>query len=59
MPHVPFERYADDIICHCRSEEAARTLWQRVTDRLADCGLEAHPQKTKVVYCKDTNRKVD
>ena len=52
-------RTADDIICHCRSEEAARTLWQRVTDRLSDCGLEVHPQKAKVVYLKDTNRKVD
>lgn len=59
MPHVPFERYADDIICHCRTEEAAKTLWRRVADRLAECGLEMHPQKTKVVYCKDTNRKVD
>ncbi len=59
MPHVPFERYADDIICHCRTEEAAKTLWRRVADRLAECGLEVHPQKTKVVYCKDTNRKAD
>jgi len=57
MPGVPFERYADDIICHCRSEEEARTLWRRLECRLRDCGLALHPQKTKLVYCKDTNRK--
>lgn len=57
MPEVPFERYADDIICHCRSEEEARALWRRLACRLRDCGLELHPEKTKVVYCKDTNRK--
>lgn len=56
-PHVPFERYADDIICHCRTEGEARRLWRQVEDRLASCGLTLHPQKTKIVYCKDTNRK--
>lgn len=57
MPDVPFERYADDIICHCRSEEEARALRARLDRRLRDCGLELHPQKTRLVYCKDTNRK--
>jgi len=57
MPHVPFERYADDIICHCRTEAAAKDLWRRLKGRLSECGLELHPQKTKLVYCKDTNRK--
>ena len=56
-PQVPFERYADDIICHCRTEGEARRLWRQVEDRLAECGLSLHPQKTKIVYCKDTNRK--
>lgn len=56
-PQVPFERYADDIICHCRTEDEARRLWQQVENRLAGCGLTLHPQKTKIVYCKDTNRK--
>ena len=56
-PQVPFERYADDIICHCRTEGEARRLWRQVADRLAECGLSLHPQKTKIVYCKDTNRK--
>jgi group II intron reverse transcriptase/maturase len=56
-PGVPFERYADDIICHCRSEREARTLWEEIDHRFAACGLALHPQKTKLVYCKDTNRK--
>ena len=53
-PHVPFERYADDVICHCRSAEEARGLW--LADRFAACKLVLHPEKTKIVYCKDANR---
>lgn len=56
MPGVTFERYADDIICHCRSEREARQLWRAVDERFAACGLVLHPRKTKLVYCKDTNR---
>ncbi len=56
-PDVPFERYADDIICHCKTEGEARALWKQVQTRLSECGLALHPQKTKIVYCKDTNRK--
>jgi hypothetical protein len=55
-PDIPFERYADDVICHCRSEAQARSLRQALEARLATCKLELHPQKTKIVYCKDTNR---
>ena len=54
---VPFERYADDIICHCRSEREALKLRRVLDQRFAECGLVLHPEKTKVVYCKDTNRK--
>jgi RNA-directed DNA polymerase len=57
MPGVTFERYADDIICHCRSEREARALWRNVEERFTACGLVLHPQKTKLVYCKDTNRR--
>lgn len=59
MPGIPFERYADDIICHCRTEREARTLWKVIETRFAACGLVLHPQKTKLVYCKDTNRTGD
>jgi RNA-directed DNA polymerase len=53
---VPFERYADDIICHCQSERAALALRRVLERRFAECRLVLHPEKTKVVYCKDTNR---
>ena len=56
MPGTPFERYADDIICHCRSEREAQALWRMIEDRFIACGLMLHPQKTKIVYCKDTSR---
>jgi hypothetical protein len=59
QPHIPFERYADDVICHCRSEEQARTLRASLEMRFAECGLTLHPDKTKVVYCKDDDRRGD
>jgi group II intron reverse transcriptase/maturase len=58
-PDIPFERYADDIICHCRSAEEARALWGELAERFTACNLTLHPQKTKLVYCKDTNRRGD
>ena len=57
FPGVPFERYADDAICHCRSEREALALRQQLDRRFAECGLVLHAEKTKVIYCKDTNRK--
>jgi RNA-directed DNA polymerase len=56
-PSLPFERYADDILCHCHSEAQARDLWRVLEQRFADCGLELHPEKTKIVYCKDDDRR--
>jgi RNA-directed DNA polymerase len=56
-PHIPFERYADDAICHCRSEEQARALRALIEQRFAECGLTLHPDKTKVVYCKEDDRR--
>jgi RNA-directed DNA polymerase len=56
-PGVPFERYADDAICHCRSEAQARALRASLERRFADCGLTLHPEKTKIVYCKDEDRR--
>ena len=55
-PDIPFERYADDAICHCRSEAQALELRQALAQRFAECRLQLHPQKTKVVYCNDANR---
>jgi group II intron reverse transcriptase/maturase len=56
-PDIPFERYADDIICHCVSEAQARALKDALGQRLRQCHLELHPHKTKIVYCKDANRR--
>jgi group II intron reverse transcriptase/maturase len=56
-PDIPFERYADDIICHCVSEAQARALKEALAQRLMQCRLELHPHKTKIVYCKDANRR--
>jgi len=56
IPSIPFERYADDIICHCKSEEQAQWLLNRLTDRFGQCKLILHPEKTKIVYCKDDVR---
>ena len=53
---IPFCRYADDGILHCRSEKQARFMLRKITQRLKDCGLEIHPQKTRIVYCKDGKR---
>jgi RNA-directed DNA polymerase len=56
-PDLPWCRYADDGLVHCRSEREAETLKVELQARLAKCGLEMHPTKTKIVYCKDSNRK--
>lgn len=49
---IRFVRYADDIICHCRSEEDAQELHATLANRFTQCGLTLHPEKTKIVYCK-------
>lgn len=54
---IPFERYADDIICHCKSEGQARALKDALAQRFAQWHLELHPHKTTIVYCKDANRR--
>jgi len=57
FPQVSFERYADDILVHCRTREEAERVRQAVQERLARCKLELHPSKTKIVYCKDSHRR--
>jgi len=57
FPACPFERYADDVVVHCDSEYQARLLRDSIAERLAGLGLELHPTKTKVVFCKDANRR--
>ena len=57
FPGCPFERYADDAVIHCDTEAQARHLRAALAERLGSVGLELHPVKTKVVYCKDTTRR--
>jgi RNA-directed DNA polymerase len=56
-PSISFERYADDIIVHCGSERQAKWIKSEIEKRLLGCKLELHPEKTKVVYCKDSSRR--
>ena len=56
-PTIPFERYADDIIAHCKTEAQAKHLLENIKERMAQCKLELHPEKTKIVYCKDDDRR--
>ncbi len=55
-PCTPFERYADDAIIHCRTEEEAAQTLKVLGARLKECKLSLHPDKTKIVYCKDKDR---
>ncbi len=56
-PQLPWCRYADDGLVHCRSRREAEAVMAKLQARLAECGLEMHPTKTKIVYCKDERRK--
>lgn len=56
-PSIPFERYADDVVLHCKTEVQAEFIRGKIDERLIQCGLEAHPEKTKIVYCKDDLRR--
>lgn len=55
--YVKFERFADDGLVHCQSLKQAEKVMEAVKKRLNECGLELHPEKTKIVYCKDVDRR--
>src|SRR5215469_459171 len=55
-PQCRLARYADDGVVHCHSQEQAREVMQSIASRLAECGLTMHPEKSRIVYCKDSNR---
>jgi RNA-directed DNA polymerase len=57
FPDVPFERYCDDAVVHCTTEKQAQVVQDAIAQRLAGCGLELHPDKTHIVYCKDADRR--
>lgn len=56
-PTVPFEVYADDALVHCRSKKEAERMIKAIEGRLKQCKLGLHLEKTKIVYCKDEDRK--
>ncbi len=56
FPHVTFARFADDAVVHCQSRRQAEAVLVAIRDRLRQCGLELHPMKTRLVYCKDDDR---
>lgn len=56
FPAIGFERYCDDAVVHCRSERQARFVRDAIATRMAQVGLELHPDKTRIVYCKDADR---
>lgn len=55
-PGMPFARYADDAVCHCQSREQAEQLLDALKPRFEACGLQLHPDKTRIVYCKSSRR---
>ncbi|MEU5943912.1 group II intron reverse transcriptase/maturase [Micromonospora sp. NPDC047548] len=59
FPGVGFERFADDVVIHCVTERQAHQVRQAIDRRFADIGLQLHPDKTRIVYCKDDRRRLD
>lgn len=59
FPACPFERYADDVVIHCRSKVEAQAVVEAIRGRFEQCHLELHPTKTRIVYCKSDGRPGD
>jgi len=59
FPGCRFERYADDAVVHCTSERQAEHVLGGVAARMNEVGLRLHPDKTRIVYCKDGRRRAE
>src|SRR4026209_1269695 len=57
FPDVPFERFADDAVVHCTSQQHAEQVRAAIEDMMVEVGLRLHPDKTRIVYCQDANRR--
>ena len=57
FPAVKFERYADDAVVHCATERQAKEVLAALDARMAEVGLQLHPDKTRIVFCKDGKRR--
>jgi RNA-directed DNA polymerase len=58
-PGGPFERYADDGVVHCKSRRQAEYVLAEIAARMNEVGLRLHPEKTRIVYCKDGRRRAE
>lgn len=59
LPDMPFERFADDAVVHCKTYELAEKVKYALIERMGQCKLELHPLKTRIIYCKDKDRTED
>jgi RNA-directed DNA polymerase len=59
LPACPFERYADDVVVHCKTRRQAEHVLARIAARMQEVGLRLHPDKTRIVYCKDGRRRAE
>lgn len=59
FPDCPFERYADDVVVHCVNRRQAERVLAAIAERMTEVGLRLHPDKTRIVYCKDGTRRGD
>lgn len=50
-------RYADDGVIHCKTKAQAEALLSALKQRFNACELDLHPDKTKIIYCKDKKRR--
>lgn len=57
FPHIAFERYSDDVVLHCKTKRQAEEIRDVIAKRLKQCRLEVHPDKTQIVYSKDSHRR--
>ena len=56
FPTIPFERYCDDFVVHCFSKKQAEYVRRRIAERLGQCGMQLHPDKTRIVFCPQDGR---
>ena len=56
LPDVEFERYVDDVVVHCSTRHQAEHVLAVVAERMGQVGLRLHPDKTRIVYCRDGRR---
>jgi group II intron reverse transcriptase/maturase len=58
FPRIPFERYLDDCIIHCKTKRQANFVVSRLKRRLDEIKLALNEEKTKICYCLDAKRRM-